>query len=96
MKTVEKNGITLVYVDNNVMNSDRYAPNFSEGDDAPNAWMVETNSTESFTALMSKEAVYEMLMDAYERVAEQNHEEDPEDDDSQVRWCAKLLLDWPA
>ena len=96
MKKVEKNGNTFIYVDNNVMNSDRYAPNFSEGDDAPNAWMVETDSSESFTALMSKEDVYEMLMDAYERVTEQNHEEDPEDDDSQVRWGAKLLLDWPS
>lgn len=91
MKTVEKNGFTFVYVDSDVMNSDRYATNFSEGEDAPNAWMLETNSTETDTYLMSKEEVYRGLIDSYERVADDNPEEH---DDNIVRGHAQLLRDW--
>lgn len=94
MKRVERNGSTFVYVDSDVMNSDRYATNFSEGEDAPNAWMLETSSTETDTYLMSKEDVYEGLMAAYERVAEHNPEVDPEDDDAIVKGHALLLRDW--
>lgn len=92
MKRVEKNEVAFVYVDSDVMNSDRYATNFSEGEDAPNAWMLETNSTETDTYLMSKEDVYKGLIDSYERVADHNTEEY---DDEVVRGHAQLLYEWP-